>query len=159
MTDQHICEFCSVVYKNEVNLKLHLIRSKKCLKKRGLSLESKNNCKECGKTFVALANLTVHQESCEKYKISLVRHEYETRIDQYKKEHEKEIDKLNETIFEMKINHDKDIKFLIDRFDYEKILLEKQIERIQTSYENITKEAINRPSILDYYNRKIDEKS
>ena len=75
--------------------------------------------------------MVIHQESCEKYKISLVRHEYETRIDQYKKEHEKEIDKLNETIFDLKRNHDKDIKFLIDRFDYEKILLEKQIERIE----------------------------
>ena len=84
MTDQIICEFCSVVYKNEINLKLHLIRSKKCLKKRGLSLESKNNCKECGKTFVALSNLEVHQESCEK------------EIDQYKKEHEKERDQEHE---------------------------------------------------------------
>jgi gas vesicle protein len=180
MTDQHICEFCSVVYKNEVNLKLHLIRSKKCLKKRGLSLESKNNCKECGKTFVALANLTVH------HKISLVRKEYEKEIDQRKKEYEKEIDhykkeyekeidqrkkendKLNETIFDLKRhhsnftnelhekykkeisdinqNHNKDFKNLKERFDSEKQLLEKHIERLQTSFENMTKEAINRPS-------------
>jgi hypothetical protein len=194
---QHICEFCSVVYKNEVNLKLHLIRSKKCLKKRGLSLESKNKCNECGKSFVALANLIVHQESCEKYKISLVRNEYEKEIDQNKKEYEKQInqnkkeyekqiedlkkeyekdveqrkkdnEKLNETIFELKrhhstfvnelhethkkeicyINqtHDKDIKNLKERFDSEKQLLERHIEIIQKSFENISKEAINRPS-------------
>jgi hypothetical protein len=177
MAEQYICEFCSVVYKNEVNFKLHLIRSKKCLKKRGLSLESKHKCNECGKPFVALANLTIHQESCEKYKVSLIRKEYEKEMEQYKKENEK----LNETIFELKRHHstvtnelhekykkefsdinqnyDKDVKFLIDRFSNEKILLEKQIERIQTSYENIVKEAINRPSFLDYSNKKIDNKS
>jgi hypothetical protein len=138
-------------------------------------LESKHKCNECGKLFVALANLTVHQESCEKYKVSLIRNEYETRMDQHKKDYEKDIEqhkkdyeKLNETIFKLKRHHsnfinelnethkkemcyiiqnnDKDIKNLKERFDSEKQLLEKHIEIIQKSFENISKEAINRPS-------------
>ena len=86
------CEFCGLSCKDNSILKLHLIRSKKCLKSRGLSLETKHICNSCDSKFATITNLTVHQESCDKYKISLVRKEYEKEIEQHKKEYEKQID-------------------------------------------------------------------
>ena len=45
------CEFCSSILKSETNLKLHLSNSKKCLKLRGLQLETKFICKGCNQFF------------------------------------------------------------------------------------------------------------
>ena len=50
------CEYCSSKLKSEINLKLHLSNSKKCLKLRGLNLETKFICKGCKKNFMNNVN-------------------------------------------------------------------------------------------------------
>ena len=62
MADKYyICEFCKTSCKN---LKFHLSRSKKCLKIRGLTLDTHYICNGCNTMFSIRANLDTHQESC-----------------------------------------------------------------------------------------------
>ena len=64
---QHICQYCSSIFKNSSNLKQHIIGSKKCLKSRGVKIESKYTCKGCEGIFMTKINFTVHQQSCKEY--------------------------------------------------------------------------------------------
>ena len=66
---QHICQYCSSIFKNSSNLKQHIIGSKKCLKSRGVKIESKYTCKGCEGVFMTKINFTVHQQSCKEYSI------------------------------------------------------------------------------------------
>ena len=61
---ENICQHCSTTFKNLNNLKVHLKCSKKCLKLRGIKIESKYNCKGCNSIFMNKINLSVHQDSC-----------------------------------------------------------------------------------------------
>ena len=47
------CEFCKTTFKTKHILKSHLIRGKKCLKQRGLKLESSFICKGCNVSLVS----------------------------------------------------------------------------------------------------------
>ena len=69
------CEYCSSKLKSEINLKLHLSNSKKCLKLRGLNLETKFICKGCKKNFMNNVNLAIHCESCKEYCMLIISQE------------------------------------------------------------------------------------
>jgi len=64
MEKENICQYCSSTFKNATTLKTHLITSKKCLKERGLSIDSKFKCNGCNHIFMTKLNITVHQKSC-----------------------------------------------------------------------------------------------
>lgn len=160
--DNNICEFCNSSFKNSYTLKTHINGSKKCLKNRGLKLDTSNICKGCNGTFLSKYNLTVHYETCKKF--------LEMSLDEkYKKELEekdsivcllkKENDKLvNDHILEKQLIMTKNTKELKDVSDkyIEKIELlkkelheskleyKKQIDKLQDTIESIAKEAINR---------------
>ena len=152
-----ICEFCGLSCKDNSILKLHLIRSKKCLKNRGLSLETKHICNSCDSKFATITNLKVHQDKCADYKISKINEEHIKEIENISKLHNEIIEKYKKEILDICESHSKELFTIKDKHDNEKKLLEKHIEIIQKSFETISKEAINRPSILDYFNKKIND--
>jgi len=49
---EHVCQYCLLIFKNSSNLKAHLTSSKKCLKLRGIKIESKYNCSGCNSIFM-----------------------------------------------------------------------------------------------------------
>ena len=153
------CEFCGLSCKDNSILKLHLTRSKKCLKMRGLSLETKHICNSCDSKFATITNLKVHQDKCTDYKISKIKEEHTKEIESINKNHNQIVEKYKKEILDICENHSKEVFSINDKHDNEKKLLEKHIEIIQKSFETISKEAINRPSILDFFNKKIDDKS
>lgn len=61
------CETCKITFKSKYNLKSHLVTNKKCLKIRGLELQSNFICKGCDASFVNKANMTIHMDICTKY--------------------------------------------------------------------------------------------
>jgi hypothetical protein len=74
---QYICQYCSLIFKNSSNLKQHITGSKKCLKSRGVKIESKYTCKGCEGVFMTKINFTVHQQSCKEYFILKYKEENE----------------------------------------------------------------------------------
>lgn len=104
------CEFCSSKLKSDTNLKLHLVSSKKCLKIRGLKLETKFVCKGCKKNFMNNVNLGIHCESCKEYLMLEINEEKNKLLDiiknkdliinEYKEQHEKDLDKLQMKVSE-----------------------------------------------------------
>jgi len=117
------CEFCKSSVKDKYTLKNHLLRNKKCLKIRGLTLETKFVCKGCQHAFPNNINLVVHIESCKQYIIIKVREEC-------KEEYNNEIIKMQQEI----INKDKALSDAT-----------AQIDKLQKMLENIVMKAINNP--------------
>ena len=64
MEKANICQHCSSTFKNATTLKTHLLTSKKCLRERGVSIDSKFKCNGCNHIFMTKLNITVHQKSC-----------------------------------------------------------------------------------------------
>lgn len=153
-----ICEHCNVSCKNKYVLSTHLSKSKKCLELRGLSLSTKFICKGCEGVFSNNKNLSVHTESCKEYSIFVIRIEMEKIVSEYKEKilnMEKTITNLTEKytkeLFDTNKQHEKEMSNAIKNHDKEKLFLEKQLERIHTSYENFIKDAVNRPTTDSYY--------
>ena len=61
------CTHCNLTFKTKYTLKSHILNSKTCLKKRGLTLETKFTCEACCMSFASNINLNVHIDSCKKY--------------------------------------------------------------------------------------------
>jgi len=95
------CEFCNIDVKDKPSLKNHLNRNKKCLKIRGLSLDTKFICEGCENVFTSNISLLGHNDICKKYIILKVRNEYDKKIENLNenvKEKEKIISKLESKI-------------------------------------------------------------
>ena len=71
------CTHCNLTFKTKYTLKSHLLNSKTCLKKRGLTLETKFTCEACSMSFASNINLNVHIDSCKKYRIYKAHQDYE----------------------------------------------------------------------------------
>lgn len=157
------CEFCKTTFKTKHILKSHLIRGKKCLKQRGLKLESSFICKGCNMSFVSNIGLREHQDICKNYALFIVRNEHDEKL----KEMEKTIYELKQTHFktinELSERHEKELSDTKKQYEKEmsenarnhekeKQFLEKQLERIHTSYENVAKDAVNRPTTATTHN-------
>ena len=161
--DNNICEFCNSSFKNSYTLKTHINGSKKCLKNRGLKLDTSNICKGCNGTFLSKYNLTVHYETCKKFLEMSLGEKYKKELEEkdsivclLKKENDKLV---NDHILEKQLIMTKNTKELKDVSDkyIEKIELlkkelheskleyKKQIDKLQDTIESIAKEAINRP--------------
>ena len=67
MEKANICQHCSSTFKNATTLKTHLLTSKKCLRERGMSIDSKFKCNGCNHIFMTKLNITVHQKSCTEF--------------------------------------------------------------------------------------------
>ena len=71
------CTHCNLTFKTKYTLKSHVLNSKTCLKKRGLTLETKFTCEACSMSFASNINLNVHIDSCKKYIIYKANQDYE----------------------------------------------------------------------------------
>jgi len=141
---EHICQYCLSTFKNSSNLKAHLTSSKKCLKLRGIKIESKYNCSGCNSIFMNKINLNVHKESCKDYSFLHYKEDYEKKNENIKIDYEDKFKKLkeenntlNSTISSLTKNLDKN-KFEYDNYLILKIqhdLLEKQHEKTITKLE------------------------
>ena len=163
MNETFVCQFCDKKFKNKHILKSHLIRGKKCLEKRGLKLETLFICKGCNISIISNIALKEHQDTCKNCAIFIIRNEYEEKIldlekniSFIKQSHHNIINEMFQK-YEIEINktkndHIKEILEIKNNHEKEKQFLEKQLERIQTSYENVTKDAINKPTIQNTYN-------
>jgi hypothetical protein len=123
-----VCEFCKSSVRDKYSLKTHLSKNKKCLKIRGLTLDTKFVCKGCQHAFPNNINLVVHIESCKQYIIIKVREEC-------KDEYKNEIIKMQQEI----INKD---KALSDA--------QSQIDKLQKIIENIATKAIDNRTTNNY---------
>ena len=161
-----ICEFCKLSVKDKYSLKNHLIRNKKCLKLRGLSLETKYSCKGCGNSFISKADLVIHNDICKNYIIMKIREEckqeYTEEINKLRKELS-EKDKFISDIQAIQKKSDKDlydaqsqIKTLqkicdtLSDIKSDKVVLDAhaQIQTLQKMIENIAIKAVDKPSIV-----------
>ena len=132
------CQYCSSTFKNATTLKTHLITSKKCLRERGLPIESKFNCGGCNHVFMTKLNINVHQETCKDFIVLQA-------VDAYKKENNELIQKNEHNMLYVKELHEKLEKS-------EKIISEQnrklsnnensivELERIIFNHENTIKE-------------------
>ena len=132
------CEYCKINFKNQYTLKSHMNGSKKCLKKRGLELDSNNVCIGCKLPFLSKYKLLLHEKICKeimiiKYveEIETIKKENELQIEKIKKENELQIETIKkENEYTLKL--------------YEN--LQKQNDKLQDRIETLAKEAINRPT-------------
>jgi KilA-N domain/T5orf172 domain len=128
------CKFCNSPFKNPYTLKIHENGSKKCLKKRGLKLET-NLCVGCNLSFFNKYNLKLHEDVCRNF----LQHQ-----------HNNEILEKNKIINELKTETEKTITELKDRHSQQVTEIKndclQQIKKLEEIIINITKEAINRPT-------------
>lgn len=136
--DTHVitCTHCSSIFKNEINLKIHMKGSKKCLKLRGLKITSEYTCDACESVFMNKVNLSVHHESCKDYIVLKYRKEIET----LKEKHAVLLDKYEQIngdyeeqqkiISDLEISNKKNIKLLHN--------LEKTVNELTNKLENTT---------------------
>ena len=115
------CQFCDTCVKDKYTLKTHLLKNKKCLKIRGLSLDTKFVCKGCKHIFPNNINLIIHIEGCKDYIILKVKEEC-------KQEYKEEINKLQQEILDKN-------KALLDAHN--------QIDKLQKILENIAIHAVD----------------
>ena len=121
------CQHCFTSFKNSSNLKVHLKSSKKCLKLRGLSIDSKYEC-ICKNIFTTKVNLIVHQESCKEYSILQATEELMTKLN------------LNESIIkELSAKNEKNEKLIVEQqqkmtTDYNEYI------KLQVRYEDLEKQ-------------------
>jgi len=84
------------------------------------------------------ANLKIHQDSCKDFATLKITQEFEEKIASLKRENEELKLSTEKTISDMKQSHEK-----------EKLFLQQQLDRVQTSYDMIAKEAVNRPTVTN----------
>jgi len=141
-----VCEYCKLLCKTKYVLKAHLIRSKKCLKIRGLSLNNNFNCKGCHSIFATNSNLTIHQDSCKDFATLKIKEDFEEKIEILKRQNdelkissEQSLEELRlsteKTIIELKQSHEKSIFDLVQLHEKEKSSIEKSLEYIYKLHE------------------------
>ena len=106
------CAHCNLTFKTKYTLKSHTLNSKTCLKKRGLTLETKFTCEACSMSFASNINLNVHIDSCKKYIIYKAQQDYEKIL----KEKEEIIHKQQQEIeaFSKQLAHYTKLEFKYD---------------------------------------------
>ena len=100
------CQYCLFNFKNETTFKGHLISSKRCLKLRGVKIETKYVCTGCNNIFMNKVNLHVHEDSCKEYILIKTSEKYDGIISNLKKQ----IEDASLQNTEMKINYDKQLE-------------------------------------------------
>ena len=139
MNNNEICQFCNLSVKDKYTLKTHILKSKSCLKKRGLSLETKYICKGCQHISSNNTNLIMHTENCKEYIILKIK-------DECKEEYEKQINKLKNEISELTI------KFENIQKTQDKALVDAclQIDKLQKMICDIASKAVDKSTSIIY---------
>jgi hypothetical protein len=168
------CQYCSSTFKSATTLKTHLITSKKCLKKRGLPIESKFICGGCNHVFMTKLNINVHQETCKDFivlkAVEACKKENEALIQKndhnilYIKELQQKLEKSEKIITEqnkkiinnedsiieleqMLVNHENTIKELQTRVEKTTVDQEKYLT-LKVRYEELEKSTVDHDNYL-----------
>jgi hypothetical protein len=122
------------------------------LKKRGLKLETKIQCKACLIVLTHQSHLSAHQETCKEY----LKYNYEQIILSLRTElaekndiltnKQSELDKLQQDI----IVKDHSIQLKDKQILYLETQNKDQFDKIKESYERIAKEAVSRPTTTNH---------
>ena len=147
------CQYCLFNFKNETTFKGHLISSKRCLKLRGVKIETKYVCTGCNNIFMNKVNLHVHEDSCKEYILIKTSEKYDGIISNLKKQ----IEDASLQNTEMKINYDKqlesqqrqhDSKLIGVQTTFEKTIrdLQAQNDKLIDSLRQLASQAIDKPS-------------
>jgi len=141
--------------KSKYNLKNHLATNKKCLKLRGLEMDSNFICKGCNSSFANKTNMIIHTDICKKYIILKVKEEYEKKFETVKEEYEKKFETTKEEYekkFETtKEEYEKKIKLqetTMNDEHNEKMIskLEIKISQCDTFIQTLAREGSNKPT-------------
>jgi len=118
------CQYCLFNFKNETTFKGHLMSSKRCLKLRGVKIETKYVCAGCNNIFMNKVNLHVHEDSCKEYILIKTKEKYDAIIE--------EISSQNA---EIKINYDKQLETQQQQLELQQRQHESKLIGIQTTFE------------------------
>jgi len=168
-SEREICKFCKSSVKDKYTLKSHLVKSKKCLQLRGLSLESKFICSGCNHVFPGKANLLTHLDTCKDYIILNIKQEckkeYTSEITKLQEENNRQITKLQEKTEEIvklqqELSNAKDQNTILQKIcdnqtNSDKALsdAQSQIDKLQKIIENIATKAVDKPTTNTTFNQ------
>lgn len=141
------CDFCHSSFKSKYTLKNHIVNNKSCLKKRGLKLETKIQCKACSIVLTHQSHLSAHQETCKEY----LKYNYEQIILSLRTELAEKNDILTNKQSELdKLQQDIIIQLKDKQILYLETQNKDQFDKIKESYERIAKEAVSRPTTTNH---------
>ena len=129
------CETCKISFKSKYNLKSHLATNKKCLKIRGLELQTTFICKGCDSSFANKANMTIHMDICIKYIIMKKEEIYNENIKKLHLEYSEKIKQQEQQLLQQE-NTIKDLQKMLQQHTVE---YENHI-KLQVRYEDLEKQ-------------------
>ena len=94
------CEFCHSILTNNTVLKTHLSTNKKCLKIRGLSLQTNFKCEGCHVIFTTIHVLKTHEKICKDFIIFSLKKEHLQQLEEIKEQNEKKIFDLQQNLIQ-----------------------------------------------------------
>ena len=129
------CETCKISFKSKYNLKSHLTTNKKCLKIRGIELQSNFICKGCESSFANKANMTIHMDICAKYIIMKKEEIYIENIEKLHLHYSEKIKQQEQQILQQE-NSIKELRKMLQQhtFEYENHI------KLQVRYEDLEKQ-------------------
>jgi len=145
MEKENICQYCSSTFKNATTLKTHLITSKKCLRERGVAIDSKFKCNGCNHIFMTKLNITVHQKSCTDFIVLQATEVYKKENNELIQKNEQLQEKLeksekiiNEQNIKLTNNEDNIVELERMIFNHENTIKELQatLEKNKVDYDN-----------------------
>ena len=138
------CEYCNLICKTKYILKSHLNNNKKCLKLRGLELDTKFICNGCNSTFINNINLNTHMDSCKKYIILKITEELQEKYDNDLKliesKHKKIVDQLHNKYKELTFKYDE----LLERSNKDREWFEMKLNKYEAMVEGLIKDGMNK---------------
>lgn len=141
---REICLHCNATFKNKSILQTHINTNKKCLKLRGVSLQTEFICEGCKTMNVALKHLISHREICKDYQKFVVEKKFKDEFEQYKKEQEKKyIEKIKEQetyftdLLQKKNREIEDLKKTNDNIREQLLTLKEEYKNKTDKYEGI----------------------
>jgi len=140
------CEHCKSTFKNQYTLKSHIFGNKKCLKLRGMKLESSISCSGCNLQSTNRHNLRVHQKSCKEFIILSIKNENDKVVSDLKEQIEELKIYYNRKNEELKTDYNKNIEIHNRKNEELKNQYKDQIDNLQDIIKILAKEAISRPT-------------
>ena len=154
---QVICNFCKTVLSSKYVLKNHINNNKACLSLRNLELKTNFLCNGCNHYSVDIQKLNAHHEICKPFQLSLLKEEYELKLQNKDKEinnlilqHKKEFNNLiisnEKEIKDLSRQHKKEFNNLIISNDEKVRSLQIQLDKMFSTIEKLASQAIDKPN-------------
>jgi hypothetical protein len=163
---REICLHCNSTFKNKSILQTHINTNKKCLKLRGVSLQTEFICEGCKTMNVALKHLVSHREICKDYQKLVLEKKLKDEFEQYKKEQEKKyIEKIKEQetyftdLLQKKNREIEDLKKTNEHIREQLLTLKEEYKNKTDKYEGILErlasDAVNKTTTTNTINNNM----